>query len=252
MMQLWLDGQRIDSVPLLRCFLDKHQSNEKALIRVLCELIRKYQSGQLSLWLARQSEAQAQSALVMAMSEEKSRLPLLLKQSDVVDGEVLQALAELCAQEKKSWAEYRSHLKKILDEEPLDAMQADSDKQRLVQNQKWYHGMHKLFEHIDWNNVATNSESLMAILERIQTERHSGQTAVYLCDTGRNYRINQPTSLSGLRLIGCGNPSVYFASHNRGKTLNMKKQNLSFEGFVLYPQGMILAGSDRLTDIVVR
>ena len=41
MIQLGLDGQRIDSVPLLRCFLNKYQSDEKALIRVLCESIRK-------------------------------------------------------------------------------------------------------------------------------------------------------------------------------------------------------------------
>lgn len=57
MTQLWLNGRRMDSIPLLRRFMSACQ-DEETLLRILGELVRKYQAGRLAGWLIRQSEAQ--------------------------------------------------------------------------------------------------------------------------------------------------------------------------------------------------
>ena len=139
-----------------------------------------------------------------------------------------------------------------MDEALLDTLPGKAEKQQLIQNQAWYPSLSKLFEHIDWDYVAADTEGLLAILQRVQQEPHSGQTAVYLCDTGKNYRIDQPLQIRSLRLIGCGRPRVYIASHNRNRKLDLIAQDLHFEGLILYRNGLILEGTERLKDIEER
>lgn len=99
MTQLWLNGRRMDSIPLLRRFMSACQ-DEETLLRILGELVRKYQAGRLAGWLIRQSEAQPQPALALRLNEEKTQIPLLLSEPQIPVEEILPALAELCAPEK--------------------------------------------------------------------------------------------------------------------------------------------------------
>lgn len=251
MTQLWLNGRRMDSIPLLRRFMSACQ-DEETLLRILGELMRKYQAGRLAGWLIRQSEAQPQPALALRLNEEKTQIPLLLSEPQIPVEEILPALAELCAPEKALREKYLTLLNRILDEALLDTLPGKAEKQQLIQNQAWYPSLSKLFEHIDWDYVAADTEGLLAILQRVQQEPHSGQTAVYLCDTGKNYRIDQPLQLRRLRLIGCGRPKVYIASHNRNRKLDLVAQDLHVEGLILYRNGLILEGTERLKDIEER
>ena len=101
MTQLWLNGRRMDSIPLLRRFMSACQ-DEETLLRILGELVRKYQAGRLAGWLIRQSEAQPQPALALRLNEEKTQIPLLLSEPQIPVEEILPALAELCAPERHS------------------------------------------------------------------------------------------------------------------------------------------------------
>lgn len=74
MTQLWLNGRRMDSIPLLRRFMSACQ-DEETLLRILGELMRKYQAGRLAGWLIRQSEAQPQPALALPAERRKDANP---------------------------------------------------------------------------------------------------------------------------------------------------------------------------------
>ncbi len=253
MTQLWLDGQRIDSIALLRRFFGECE-NKQQWERLLSELIRKYQAGVLGRWLMHQQEARSRPLLSAALNKDKQlKLDLLLKEPMPLTQELTELIVRLCTEDENLQAECMAYLSDMEQELSDNVHQLNAEKKKRAEACAWYHELRRLFEHIDWNNAATEPEELREILSRIREEDSGTQTTVYLCNTERNYRIDHPMQLRGVRLVGCGNPRVYFGSQNRGKRLDMKKQDLCFEGFVLYAQGMILAGTqERLSSVEER
>lgn len=251
MTQLWLDGRRMDSIPLLRRFMDECQEEQRSR-RLLSELIKRYQSGSLSAWMTRQNEARPMSQLAQKGLGVETQLHILTQTPPKPVREVLPVLADLCAQEKEKQREYLARLEEIVEDELLDPRQLNKEKQELIEKQAWYSGQHSLFAHIDWNNVAIDSMSFSSILQRIKRESPKPQTTIYLCNIGNIYMLHHPLEMQNVRLVGCGNPTVHVDSVNRQKELNMTKQELVFENFVLYRQGMILSGTtNRMNGIKV-
>ena len=248
MTQLWLDGRRMDSIPLLRRFYE--DCTEEVRRNVLRELVRKYRSGLLSRWLTHQHEARPQSKLAAALGGgKKSELEKLL-QTEKTAEEVLSALAELCVQAEGARQDCLALLQEIMEDDTAEDSEQLAKKRMLIENQAWYSGLKPLFAHVDWNHVAVDTASFHAILLRMEEEAPAGQTTVYLCGTGSVYSIQHPLRMKKLRLVGCGDPVVRFSSLNRLKKLNMEQNELVFERFVLKTQGMELVQTDgRLIEI---
>lgn len=169
---------------------------------------------------------------------------------------MLPILAELCAAGKTERQNYLELLKEAIPKDLSLDIQQREEKRRLIESQPWYSDLKALFAHVDWDNVATDSDSLDAILLRLANGPQNAQTTIYLCHTGQyysNYTLFNPSQLKNIRLLGCGNPNVHITSLNRRKALDMQAQSLIFEKFQLFCHGTILTNTaNRLINIILK
>lgn len=250
---LWLNGTRMDSIPLLRSYLKKWDKTVRA--SACSELLKKYKAGALAGWIARQPEAQPSSQLLEAKNKtsgiQPSRIHELLDAPLKGTQDVLPILAELCMIEL-------SDMEKILDSVLDETEDSDYEIFDLIKRQDWYKEskeMQELLNDVDREFVITDMDgfNMLAARYRFTEENNTKQYTIYLCNTGSHFQLINPNRYWNLRIVGCGKPVIRFASQNRGEELDMKLHDLFFQDVILQLQGMILCGNEgRLPSVDLR
>lgn len=243
---LWLKGKRVDSVSLLRAYL---RSLDGAELREACSaLLKKYREGVLAKWFARQKESRKPvSALETKGQGEKNQNEALYLLSDCSPEDLegaLPLLASLCDVEE-------GFLKELAETALPQMGSVDPNVLQRVQQQIWYQEdeqVRQLLDNVSLEFVVDSPEALARLAQRYCAGGNSGQqTTIYLCNTGKPVvALSDPTRYRGLRLVGCGEPTVRFGAQCRGKTLDLQIHDLTFENLTLNPQGMNLAVGERV------
>ncbi len=253
MTYLWLNGNRMDSIPLLRIYL---KNCDEAARRSACsELLKKYKAGALVGWIARQEEAQPLSELLKANNRatgiQPSRIHELMDNPPIDTQTVLPILAELCMIDL-------CDMQKLLDSMLDEPDEIESSIDELVKAQRWYKEskqMQELLSDVDREFVITDLTCFNMLAERyhFSDKNRVKQYSIYLCNTGNIFQLSNPCRYWNLRIVGCGTPIIRFGSQNRGQKLDMELQNIIFQDIILQLQGMILTGSEgRLPGVDLR
>lgn len=253
MTYLWLNGTRIDSIPLLRSYLKNCDKTDRA--SACFELLKKYKAGALAGWIARQVEAQPSSELLkaknMTSGVQPSRIHELLDTPLKGTQDALPILAELCMIEL---CDMEKMLDGVLDEtEDLGHEIFD-----LIKMQHWYKEskqIQELLNDVDQEFIITdmNGFNMLADRYRFSEKNNTRQYTVYLCNTGSHFQLSNPNRYWNLRIVGCGKPVIRFGSQNRGQKLDMELHDLFFQDVTLQLQGMILSGNEgRLPGVDLR
>lgn len=243
---LWLKGRRVDSVPLLRAYL---RSLDGAELREACSaLLKKYREGVLAKWFARQKESRKPDSALEAKGQGKENQNAelyLLSDCSPEDLEgALPLLASLCDVEE-------GFLKELAKTALPQMGSVDPHVLQRVQQQLWYQKdeqVRQLLANVNLEFVVDGPEALARLAQRYCDGGNSGQqTTIYLCNTGKPVvQLMDPARYRGLRVVGCGTPTVRFSARNRDKTLDLQANDLAFESLTLNPQGMRLAVGERI------
>lgn len=224
MKQLWLSGNRIDSITFLRgCFAQ----SDVAAVPLLCgKMLAYYRSGALAEWLQRQPELYATPA-IQNLQDNPDVFKRLLAPADEPMRE-RQWLADLCGVPTEAFDMPAA----------LDYIGEAAKRDRLMR-QRWWDAQSELrFKTVrDWMLVALESRQVPDAVERVAElcqEQGVHQQTIYLCNTGSPFVLNLNGMCRHIRFLGCGEPRVNLYSPLNGTSVDMQAQDLSFESFDLY------------------
>ena len=245
MIQLWLDGKRIDSIPMLReTFLSR---DEEGKITLCSELLEKTANGFFILWLENCLETRVrgnglerqQDAAIGILLLEQYRETLLKEAEPAsLSAAAKEAVARICdidvniveksSVKTESWIS-RQELLKML--EKKDWYQKDARIKRTLEN-------------ISDARLAINTSSLNRIINNTVRRHQRYFTDLYLLNIDDVFTIRDLDGLYNIRLVGFGNPIVHFSPLLRGEKIDMTKRNIKFEGFQLMPNGVELQNTE--------
>lgn len=241
MMQLWLDGRRIDSIPQLRrAFASQDAEGRRSLFG---QLLRKHAAGIFLPWLARCPEARirqgsresGRDAVFGALNLESARLRLEKSGTATPPDEVRDAIAKICGIDP---AEMPA-------EDPSPSANAGRTAggggkealATLLERQQWYHDDSRLRDFIltlPPDRIVTDTDSLKKILTRLARRNDTQMADIYLLAVeGQNIFLRNVDKLRHVRLVGYGRPIFRFSSTDYGKTLDMDAADVKFEGLVI-------------------
>lgn len=253
MTYLWLNGNRMDSIPLLRSYLQN--CDEASRTSACAELLKKYKAGVLAGWIARQAEAQPVSQLMRGLNQAggtpPSRIPELMDAPVKDTQSVLPILAELCMIDLLDMEEMLESVSEELEE-------SNDETFALIQKQSWYQAskqMQELLRDVNREFVITDISTFHTLADRYDfaDKNRTKQHTVYLCNTGKPFQLSNPNRYWNLRFVGCGNPMMRFGSHNRGQELDLELHDMMFQDLVLHLQGVRLSGTEgRLPGVEMR
>jgi hypothetical protein len=239
MLQLWLDGKRIDSIRSLR---DVFASCEgEAREALACELLRKTSDGIFIPWLDRCHETFKKSdvnpsSLSGALREARVNIENKFTQGELSD-EAAMGFAELCGVGKEVFiASSLLNVNRSIQSSPYE---------EKLEAQDWYKNdpqMRRAIDGIPKGCTAVDSASLAKLLSARRPKlRGTSMADIYLLNIGKVFIIRSLTGLSHIRLVGYGNPAVRFSPYLRKETLDMVERDIKFERLNLHRQGVCLS-----------
>ena len=244
MMQLWLDGRRIDSVPQLReAFAACGADGRCALFR---QLLRKHSDGLFLPWLARCPEARVRQgslergadAVAGALNLESARLRLEKAVKDTTEEEISAALAEICGVNAAAVSAGDS----MPQSKSSKAANAIAGLSALLKSQKWYRDNATLqhdIGNLNPDRIVIDSDSLKRTLSRVAKSNDRKVTDIYLLAIeGKTICLRNIGKLRNVRLVGIGNPCLHFDAIEAGKTLDMEASNVKFDGLRINTHGV--------------
>lgn len=257
MMQLWLDFQRIDSIPQLReAFASRDAEGQRVLFG---QLWRKHAAGLFLPWLARCVEARARqgtiesgrNAVEGAVNLESARRRLEDVGTDSSTEEIRNALAEICGIDAAA-----------IPAETLRGNSATATRNEgaddtliaLLERQQWYRDDKRLRDFIATlppDCIATDTDSLKKVLRRLAKRQDVQMADIYLFEIeGRSIFLRNVDDLRHIRLVGFGKPVLHFSSRDYDKTLDMNAADVKFEGLSIDRQDVhVVNGVERCTDV---
>ena len=245
MMQLWINGRRIDSITVLREMF----SSEDIIIqhRLCAELISKVAAGIFIPWLERCYEARLRnSQQERAQDESQGVLDLeqcyrdLKKESDLtsLSNESVAALAKICNIDAISFQTATTQQPSIPDSDKLF---------ELLEKQDWYQRdakVKKSIKAISPGLIAIDSDSLARVVTTVGRQHSCDPIDIYLLSVGKPFVVRNINALRNLRLVGYGCPLLTFPPQCRGMELDMEERKLNFERLRLNGQGLVLIGKE--------
>lgn len=251
MRQLWLNGTRMDSIPLLRQYFTH---SEHHLRPTLCDqILEQCSSGALADWLSHQPELHG----VLTQMEALGTITLAELRHCLLNGErpTPSQLAFLC-NVPESWFSMalESH-------SSPDAI--GEKRSRLMEYPWWDHMEPRLVTVSDWSHVITNREEFQAAMKKYRQRRDAqghephgcsnSTETFYLCNTGTTYLWNLRTDDTGLRFVGCGNPTLWLDPRRFIPQINLNGQNLWLEGLTLrhIHTTKIVGSQDRIKQVSI-
>lgn len=253
MMQLWVDGMRIDGIACLRKLFSRHEGEERT---ALCaEVLRKASDGIFVPWLGRCFEtcpkrgewerSAASDGNVVDLFECRT----LLERNqdwDSLSDDVALAFAAICGVDGKYFHDATLHARKNL----KDACRY----MQQIESQAWYQDdahVRRAIEGISADRMAVDSESLARALALADGKGGLNSVDIYLLNIGKSFIFRDLKKLVNVRLVGYGDPTVHFSPHLRGMTLDLVDRNVKFERMDLHRQGVVLLGIEgRCVDVV--
>jgi hypothetical protein len=240
MLQLWLDGKRIDSIRVLRdVFVSCEDEAREALAY---ELLRKTSDGIFIPWLNRCHETfKKVEGNVLSASRSLIEPRVIIEekftQGEISD-EVASSFAKLCGVEKEVFISASSMNTSRTSQSSLH--------RKELELQPWYQNdpqMQRAVDGIPKGSAAVDSDSLAKLLAtRRPKSRGTSTVDIYLLNIGKVFMIRSLTGLSHVRLVGYGNPAVRFSPYLRKEKLDMLERNIKFERLNLHRQGVSLIG----------
>ena len=238
MIQLWLGGKRIDSIPMLREAFSSRTVEEQ--IKLCRELLKKKDDFFLK-WIAYCPEMRLASNHEIEQDRKagiESLLPcrkrLEQSEDDALTEEDFEAIAQICGIEVE-----------ILKSVPLQKEPSFSkdELEKLLCQQPWYQNDYHLkdaISRIPPECLATSSDALAAIIDRGSQDGHRGVLDIYLLNVGNTLTIRNLEGLCNMRIVGYGKPMLLFSPHLRGSKLDLEDNNLRFQDLRLNCQGVDL------------
>ena len=251
MIQLWLGGKRIDSIPMLR--EEFASRDEDGKITLCSELLKKIADGFFIPWLefcpetrrrANDRERRQDASLGIWLLEEYREKLQTERQGEFLSAEAKDAVAKIC--DIDIGIVEKSGRKKV------PSFSRDNLIAQL-EGQEWYRDaeVRRTIAGIAMDRLATDSSSLERIIGNAIRQSQRRFTDLYLLNTGNRFIIGNLNNLINLRLVGFGNPEVHFAARLRGDVLDMTAHNIEFKGFSLMSNGVKLINRQgRLVDVV--
>lgn len=234
MTQLWLNGERVDSLTQLRQIFQRPDVDQALLC---AEMFRRLRDDILLKWLDRQVECRRNIFKELCQGKDEM---------------LLWGIREaLTSEDKSERVRYMSSLCGVsceVAEEGETAVRREKsdDRRGLITRQSWYVGNEKvqrLFRAIQWDAVVdsqTNPQSINDLLRRFSErqgrpgERRQRLT-VYLCDIESGAPYHQAFMIDNLdwfydlRIVGFGEVNLQFNPTLRGD-LDVKGRNVVFVG----------------------
>lgn len=243
MMQLWLNGKRIDSIAMLR---EMFFTEDIIIQHQLCtELLSKVAAGIFIPWLERCYEARLRnSPNERAQDEAQGFLDLEKCYQDLKRESVLtnlsnkgvEALAKICNVDALTFQTATTMRQNVPANDKLF---------ELLEVQDWYQKdtkVQKSIKAISPELIATDSDSLARVVIAAGKQHSCTAIDIYLLAVGKPFVIRNLNALRNLRLVGYGYPVLSFHPQHRGMELNMKERNLKFVRLRLDDQGVLLLG----------
>lgn len=237
MIQLWLGGKRIDSIPLLReAFASRDEEQELALC---AELLKRVRDGFFIPWLELCTETRPRSDEERKQDKSIGILLLntfredLLSEPDKANlsNKAQIAIAEICGINVGIVEKAAENAENVISAKDIFAK---------LENLEWFQNddVKRTLKSIPPDCLATDTDSLARNIRA--ASEHRKYTDQYLLNTGSPFIIRSLDMLSNMRLVGYGDPRVHFGVVLRNKTLDLDVRNVKFESVQLKSNGVIL------------
>lgn len=215
MRQLWISGERMDSIHLLRLKFESAQGPEER--KALCsQLLRQYHSGALGSWLRMQPELYAARSERRRLQTEELRrlLEQLESRPEMVDTELLSILCQIPAE--------------AFDLQAQASLEVEAERKREQLRQMPY--WEQLRHVAEWEYVVLDDRQLSQALRRRRENSKSAHTInLYLCNTGDIFWLDLGKEDQNIRFIGCGGPAVRMDPRKPLAKLDAEAQGLYFK-----------------------
>lgn len=218
MRQLWINGARMDSIPLLRQAFA--QADRDLRLEFGLQLTDQGRSGALGSWLSHQPELDVLTSEAL----ELCRLRDSLSAGEVPEAALLSLLTgapEHCFQACRV--------------SPASSMQ--EEKRSLLKAMAWWpQGATRLETASDWTYVVVSREQLtQALRKHRESQAYSGEGAntIFLCNAGAEFWLDLREHNRDLRFVGLGMPKVTVDPRQFRPHIDLNAQNLYFEDFDL-------------------
>lgn len=239
MLQLWLNGKRIDSIRVLRdMFASSDGETREALAY---ELLRKTGDGIFIPWLDRCHETFKKNDGCLRLASNDLVEARTVVEEKFTQGElsyeVAIGFAKLCGVDKDVFIAASS----------LNVHRGIQSSLHIkeLEAQDWYQNdpqMRRAIDGIPKGCTAVDSASLAKLLSARRPKlRGTSMADIYLLNIGKVFMIRSLTGLSHIRLVGYGNPAVRFSPYLRKETLDMVERDIKFERLNLHRQGVRLS-----------
>lgn len=233
MTQLWLNGERVDSLAKLRQAFKKSGVDQ---VFLCAEMFRRLRDDILLKWLDRQEECRRNICMELCLNDDEKILRGI--QESLVSDDVserIRLMSDLCGVSREVAEEG----------EAAFCREKSANRESLMARQPWYVGngkVKRLFRAIQWDAVVdsqTNPQMLNDLLRRFGERPGLPGTrqrmTVYLCDIVSDvpyhqaFMINDLAWMYDLRIVGFGEVNLQLNPTLRGE-LDVKRRNIMFVG----------------------